>query len=228
VQDRLEEDPVEATVVTGRMRGVAPWAALAGVLYVVLFVIGVILEAAGAPNGDDAPAKVIAWYSDSGHRDRIAIGWIVAGLGIFFFIWFLAALRRAVDAVDGEGILATVTSLGGAIYAALAFAALGLDMAIRTMSDDTYRHEVFPELIHAAGDASYVIYATGAAGLGAMIIAASVAFMWAGAWPRWAGWLGVFAGLCAIAAIVFLTQFVFLLWILIVSLVLFRRASRTA
>ena len=172
---------------------------------------------------------MIAWYSDSGHRDKIGFGWIIAGLGLFFFIWFVGALRRAVDAVDTEGVLATVTSLGGGIYAAVAFVAFRVDdMGIRTMSNDTYRTGSIPKLIHAASDAGYVIHATGTAGIGAMIIAASIAFMSAGAWPKWAGWLGVFAGLCAIAAIVFVTQFVFLLWILIVSLVLFGRTRRSA
>jgi len=68
-------------------------------------------------------------------------------------------------------------------------------------------------------------YATGAAALGAMIIAASLAFGRAGAWPRWASWLGVLVGILAIAAIAFFTQFLFLLWVLIVSLVLFFRPA---
>ena len=51
------------------------------------------------------------------------------------------------------------------------------------MSDDTYQHRVFPELIHAADDVGWVMHATGALGLAAMIIAASLAFMWAGTWP---------------------------------------------
>jgi hypothetical protein len=33
-----------------------------------------------------------------------------------------------------------VTTIGGAIYATLAFAALALNAGIRTMSDDTFHH----------------------------------------------------------------------------------------
>ena len=91
------------------------------------------------------------------------------------------------------------------------------------MSDDTFQHRVFPELIHAADDVSWVMHATGAAALGAMIIAASLAFMRARVWPRWAGWLGVVVGILALASIAFFPQFLFLLWILIVSLVMFMR-----
>ena len=209
--------------------GIARWASLGGILYVVLFVIGVIVMFDGEPDSDASPAKVIAYYQDSGHRDRISIGWIVAGLGIFFFLWFLSSLRRTVRRHEGEdGFLTALTTIGGVVYATLAFAAIAVNVGIRTMSDDTYRHQVFPELIHAADDASYVMHATGAAGLGAMIIALSLAFMWGAVWPKWAGWLGVAVGILAIGAIFFFTQWIFLLWILIVSIVMFLRGVPTA
>lgn len=84
-------------------------------------------------------------------------------------------------------------TIGGTIYAALALTAVAVSQGIRTMNDDTFQHRVYPELIHAADDASWVIHASGAAGLAAMIIAASVAFMSRGVWPRWAGWLSIAA-----------------------------------
>jgi len=128
-------------------------------------------------------------------------------------------------AVDAEGILTAVVTIGGSVYAAVAFASVAVNAGIRTMSDDTYQHRVFPELIHAADDVGYVMHATGAAALGAIIIAVSLAFMWAAVWPKWAGWLGVIVGILAIGAIFFFTQFLFLLWILVVSIVLFLRSA---
>jgi hypothetical protein len=219
---------METAVAVGPTRSVARWTALAGAVYVVLFVIGTIVLFSGAPAGDATPAKVIQWYSDSGNRDQVNIGWVLIGLGIFFFLWFAATVRRAVMSVDGEGILTAVVGIGGSVYAAVALASVALNSGIRTMSDDTYRHQVFPDLIHAANDAGYVMHATGAAALGAMIIAMSLAFMWAAVWPKWAGWLGVVVGILAIAAIIFFTQFLFLLWILVVSIVLFVRGVPTA
>src|SRR3989454_9072406 len=214
---------MEHAVAVGRPRNVARWAALGGLVYVVLFVIGTILFFSGAPSGDSTPAKVSQWYSDSGHRDRIHFGWILIGLSIIFLLWFIGALRRAVSAVDGEGILTAVVGLGGGVYAALALASGALSDGIRTMSDDTYQHRVFPELIHAAYDATWVMHATGAAALRLLIIATSLAFMWSGVWPTWAGWLGVVVGILALASIAFFPQFLFLLWILVVSFWMFRR-----
>ena len=93
------------------------------------------------------------------------------------------------------------------------------------------RHRVYPELIHAAGDVSWVMHATGAVGLGAMIIAASLAFMWGGSGRAGPGGYGAVVGVLTLASIAFFPQFLFLLWILIVSIVIFmqsRPASRVA
>jgi len=207
--------------------GLARWASLGGILYVVLFVIGVIVMFDGEPDGDASPAKVIAYYSKASHRDKIQIGWLIAGLGIFAFLWFLSSLRRAVRRWEGEdGFLTALTTIGGAIYATLAFAAIAINVGIRTMSDDTYHHTVFPGLIHAADDASYVLHATGGAGASAMIIAASLAALRAAVVPKWAGWLGVAAGILALASIFFFPQAAIALWILIVSGLLFARGVR--
>ena len=207
--------------------GIARWASLGGILYVVLFVIGVIVMFDGEPDGDASPAKVIAYYSKASHRDKISIGWIIAGLGIFAFLWFLSSLRRAVRRWEGDdGFLTALTTIGGAIYATLAFAAIAINVGIRTMSDDTYHHTVFPGLIHAADDASYVLHATGGAGASAMIIAASLAALRAAVVPKWAGWLGVAAGILGLASIFFFPQAAIALWILIVSGLLFARGAR--
>ena len=209
--------------------GLARWASLGGVLYVVLFVIGTILLFDGAPDSDASPARVIAYYQDGGHRNKIMFGWLVAGLGIFFFLWFLASLRQAVRRVEGgDGFLTALTTIGGVIYAALAFAAIALNVGVRTMSDDTYKHTVYPGLIHAANDASYVMHATGGAGAAAMIIAATLAFMRAGAIPKWSGWVGIVLGVLALASIIFFPQAAIGIWLLAVSIWLFVRSPREA
>jgi hypothetical protein len=216
-------------VITGSRSSavLARWAALGGILYVVLFIIGTILLFDGAPDGDASPAKVIAYYSDSGHRDKINIGWIISGLGVFFFLWFLSSLRRTVRRQEGEnGLLTALTTIGGSVYATLAFAALAVNMGIRTMSDDTFHDTVYPGLIHAANDASYVLHATGGAGAAAMILAATIAAMRARAVPSLVGWLGILAGILALASIAFFPQAAIAIWILVASGGMFLRGGR--
>jgi hypothetical protein len=217
-----------STIATPRSgAGLVRWAALGGVAYVVLFVVGVILFFGNSPDSSSAPAKIIAFYSDSGQRDRITIGWVVAGLGLFCFLWFVGALRQTIRRLEGDdGFLTALTTIGGVVYASLSLAGLAVNVGIRTMSDDTYHHQVFPGLIHAADDAGWVLHASGGAGAAAMIIAASVAGMRARAVPAWAGWLGVVAGILSLALIAFFPWFVLAIWVLVVSIGVFIRAGR--
>ena len=84
------------------------WGPLGGLAFVVLFVIGSALIFDG-PNGDESPAKYLDFYGDSGNRDKINIGWVLAGLGVFFFLWFVASLRetvrKATVASEGDSML---------------------------------------------------------------------------------------------------------------------------
>jgi hypothetical protein len=208
-----------------RARRLPEWAALGGVAFVALFVIGTLLMFSNTPMGDDPPSKVIAYFGDSGHRDRISIAWILAGFAYLFFLFFVAALRETVARLEGDGILATLTAIGGGIYVALGLAAFSLETGVRTMSDDTFQHKVYPEVIHAADDASWMIHAAGGAGLAAMIIAVSMAFVRSASMPSWLGWIGIVGALAALLSLIFFPIFVWLLWVLVVSVMLFARGA---
>jgi hypothetical protein len=200
------------------------WAALGGVAYVVLFVVGSFVTLHKLPGADASPAEMMSYYADSGHRNHIFTGWILIALGVFFFLWFLAALRMAVSRLDGHGFLTGLTVIGGAVYATLALAGFSVIMAVSTMSDDTYYHTVYPGVIHAAGDTGYVLHAAGGIGAGAMIIAASLAALHARVVRAWAGWLGVVLGILGLASIAFLPQLAIAIWIFAASAWLFWRS----
>jgi len=210
-------------------RALRQWGSLGGLAFVVLFVAGSVLIFDG-PNGDEPPAKWIAFYGDGGNRDKINIGWILAGLGVFFFLWFVASLRdtvrRASATPQSDGMLAFLVTIGGTAYAAVTLATLGEAAGVRTMSDDTFQHEVFPGILHANSDGTYIAHATGTAALSAMIFAFSITVLATRALPRWIGWFGLVAALAALVSVIFFTMFVWLLWIAVTSVVLFVAARR--
>jgi hypothetical protein len=208
--------------VAPRRRTIDNWAGLAGVIYVVLFVGGSILSFAGQPDTGDPPAKLIAYYSDSGHRDKVLFGWLIAIVGVFFLLWFVAGVRQYMRRINANGTLITLATVGGAVYAALTLAGRSLDAAFKSMSDDTFRHQVFPELIHAGDDAGYVLHAAGGVGLGALIIAISMAAMGAGRIPGWVGWLSMLVGVLAVFSVFFLPLFLNAIWLLVAGFLLFR------
>lgn len=206
------------TVTAAPNRGLERWGGLGAILYVVLFIGHYVLFFRGVPDTSSAPAKIVAYYSDSENRDKAAFAWIMAGLGLFFLIWFVAALRETVLALGGS-FLAAVVAIGGTIYTTLALTSIAISFGIRAMSDDTYRHTVYPELIHAADDAGYVLHATGGAGAAAMIFAASIALIRARK-STWLGWFGMLAGLGALFSIAFFPQLLLALWLLLAGAVL--------
>ena len=179
----------------------------------------------GAPDFDAPPAEVIKYYGDGGNRDQVALGWGLILLGVFFLLWFLGALRQLLRRVDADGLLTTLAMVGGAVYAALALTGAGLQAGILTMSDDTYRDQVFPALIHAARDAGYVLHTSGGVGAATLIIAASLAFRRAGLVPGWAAVVGVIIGVLAIGSIFFIPMILIAIWFVVASFLLFRDAS---
>ena len=209
-----------------RRRGWVQWAGLGAILYVVLFIPGAILTfGAGQPDSDAAPGVVFRYYHDSGHRDRVGVGWILIVLGLFFFLWFLAALRHVLSRLDVEGFLTTLALVGGAVYAALAFASVSVNMAIKTMSDDTFHDLVYPPLIHAADDTAYVLHSTGGIAAGTMMIAASLVALRSRAVPNWLAWIGVVAGIIALFSLLFFPQILIALWLLAAGALVFLSAQ---
>jgi hypothetical protein len=214
-------------------RALRAWGSLCGLLFVVLFVVGNALIFDG-PNGNESPAKYASFFGDSGNRTQIHIGWILAGLGVFFFLWFVAAMRETIrdleirDDAGSGGMLAFLVAMGGTAYAAVTLGALGLADGVRTMSDDTYRHQVYSGVLHANGDGTYIMHATGTAALAAMILAFSLAVLSSRTLPRWLGWFGIVAGLAALASVIFFTMIIWLVWIAATSVLLFLHGRTSA
>ena len=204
-----------------RGRGLAQWAGLGGIVYVVLFIVGNIVAFSGQPDTGGPPGEIVRYYRDSGNRDQVVAGWFLVLVGVFFLLWFLASLRIFMRRIDADGFLTSLATVGGAVYASLALVGIGLQTAVKTMSDDTFQHQVYPGLIHAADDAGYVLHATGGAGAAALMIAATLAAWRAGRVPAWAGWAGVVAGVLAIFSIFFFPQILIALWLLVAGWLLF-------
>jgi hypothetical protein len=207
------------------------WSSLGGIAFTVLAVVGAIFLYDG-PQGS-SPAKMAAWYGSSAHRTHINIGWVLTGLALLCLIWFVAGVRERVAMAEhadtpGASFLSTLVTVGGTVFVAAGVCQIGIAGGIKTMSDDTYHHQVYSGVIHAAGDASYVILAGSGIAMASMIFALALAIFAFGLLPRWVGWFGVVAGIAAIFSLFFFTMLVWLLWIAVASVMLFLRSSPAA
>jgi hypothetical protein len=131
-------------------------------------------------------------------------------------------VRESEQASPEQGtLLSTIVLVGGTVYIAVAMAGIAVADGIRTMSDDTYHHQVYSGVIHAASDASYLLVVTGGAAMASLIFATAFAIRRYAILPRWISWFGLAAGVAAIASIIFFTMLFWLLWVAVASVSLF-------
>ena len=207
------------------------WSSLGGIAFTVLVVIGAVLLFDGP--SDSSPAKMTAWYSSGSNRSHVNIGWVLAGVALLCLIWFVAGVRERIAVAEqadaaGGSFLSTLVTIGGTAFVAAGVCLIGVADGIKTMSDDTYQHQVYSGVIHAAGDASYIMLAGSGVAMASLIFAISLAIFGYGLLPRWVGWFGVVAGVAAIFSLLFFTMLVWLLWIAVASVMLFLRGRSTA
>jgi len=160
---------------------------LCGVLYVVLFIVGFVLQG-GGPSPDDSPAEIKQWFIDN--DSMYMIGDIVFGIAfIFFFVPFIGLLSTYLGRheTDGAGWSRVILMYGGALLAlggsvsciqgAIAYDAVNFadDGLLKFAIDATYYANVLILSYIAAG----------------LVFTTSVIILRTGAFPKWLGYLGL-------------------------------------
>ena len=199
------------------------WGPIAGIVFVVLFVVGFSLF--DAPSGDDSVSKITSFYNDSGDRAQLIISSYLLILSGVFFIWFLATLRNTLTAAEGEsGRLALIATMSGVIFTALLMVAAAMFMTVA--ADITFGDEKFVsvEAARLLPEVGYPILLIGGMfAAAAMIDATSIVILRTGVLPKWIAWFGFVAAIGVLFSVFFLPMGLLVLWVLFVSVALLRR-----
>jgi hypothetical protein len=163
--------------------------AATGIIAVILMLVGFAIFGADIPKTEDPAQDWQKFYVD--HQDRVQTGMTIAGIGLFFLIWFLGSLRDAIGAAEGGGRRLASIAHGGGIVAVSALVA-GI---AATLTASFHPQEADPNLTRALSDFFGLIAAPAAAGLTALFAATAVAGYRHGALPA------PVAGISATAAI---------------------------
>lgn len=207
-----------------RWERVAP---LAGVVAVALWLIGVILveTAADSPDENAVAADVLAFYEEGG--GQILTGTYLVGLGMLFFLWFLGSLRSAL--VRGEGPPARLASVAFASGVATSILLLGFvapSLAASLAVDEGVA--LSAEAAEALWTVEDGFFVAAWFPLAALFASTGVLLLRTGVLPRWLGWLSLVLVIVSLvpwtgwAAVIFALP----VWVLIVSLLLWRTHSR--
>jgi hypothetical protein len=167
----------------------ARYGAATGILSVILILVGFSIFGTDIPDADGSAQQWQSFFVD--HQNRIQTGLTIAGVGMFFFIWFLGSLRDAIAGAEGGGgRLASIAHGGGLVGAGALVAGLSgyLAAAFHPQGAD-------PSVTRALSDFGALVAAPAAAGFTALFAAASVAGYRHEAFPA------PVAGISALAAI---------------------------
>jgi hypothetical protein len=209
------------------------YAASTGILFVILIVVAFLVQPK-PPASDASPAEVLTYVVDH-HNALHAIQLIFAG-AMFFFIWFIGALRSVLgEAEGGQGRLATTAYGAGLISAAGLIVSLALSATAALHPADNG-----PELTRALTDAAAMVLAVSAPAAVVFFVANGLSILRSGVLPSSLGWLGFITALfnalgigavytdhgafAADGAFGFLIGFLlFLAWFLAASIMLVRK-----
>jgi hypothetical protein len=206
------------------------YAALGGVAFVVLSVVGTFIAGA-PPAADDSAADIVEWFTDN--PGAIQTAQLLNGLGLVALIWWAGSLFRRMLRAEGERPRLSIVAIVGLVFAGVFAMISGAVMSATALRIDEI------------GDSARVFYAlsmvmlgTSAFGLVAALAAISALSMRTKMLPQWLTYLGLLAALLfligsissatdepAIAFFGFAGFFIWSIWILGVSYEMWKRPT---
>jgi len=210
-----------ANVTSNRGTRATVWAPLTGVLFVVLTVASFLIGGE-PPDTDDSVREVVEFYSDNDSRNMIAS--VVASLGAVSLVFFAASLRRALRrGEDGAGLL-SVVAFGGGVVAATGIAT---DAAIRFALADV-ADDIDPVAVQALHAFWSDFFFPMVVGMGLLLLATSLAALRTRVIPVWLAWVGIAIFVVFFTPAGFVAFLLSALWVLIVSVLLYRQERAVA
>ena len=193
------------------------WLALSGVGAAVLFAVS-FFSGGGTPNDDARAATVVKYFQD--HRVGTQVFNLLGVIAAVLLILFAVRLREFLRDDGSDGGLLSTAAFGGALILA---AGVMLDSAITFGLVRAAR-------LNFAGPAQtlnvlsnndfYIIFG----GIAILLLGAGIATVRRPALPRWLGWAAIAVAILSLAGpIGFFGAILAMLWLLVVSIIIFRR-----
>src|SRR2546423_6280883 len=196
-------------------------APLTGLVFAIAFLV--ILFASGdSPNADAHTAKVINYWTK--HKDSEMVTSLIAAIAFLFFAWFAGCLRARLALLEGGGRRLANTCFGGALI--MTVGALLFSGTSFAAADTVGKVPVtVTQSIHVLNNDLFFPLAGGAA---LFLLAAGVLSLRTRALPAWLGWVAIVLGIVSVTPVGFFAILVAILWVAIVSVLLYLRPVEPA
>jgi hypothetical protein len=196
-------------------RALERYAPLTGVVFVVLLVIAVVVGGETPDNKDSAQKMVDFWKDNEGAQFASTL---IGAWSAVFFLWFSASLRNALR--RNEAVPHRLSSLAFA-GAVIATTGLLMTLSLSFAAVDTVG-DVPAQVTQTLTVLSNEVFFPIAVGLGVFYLATGILAVRSRALPAWLGWVAIVIGIACITPVGFFAILVGLLWVLVVSVILYR------
>lgn len=198
------------------------WAPLSGIAYVVLFFVAIVLS---GDTGDTAE-EYSAFYAEGGNRDKQFFAFFLLIGAALVFLWFISALRGILVRAEGERARWTALAFGsGVASAVLLCAAASLFVAPAGVAEED-GFSLDPDAGNLVTSGGYALLVCSIMTAALLVFATSIISLRTLILPRWLALVGFVVAAVLLFAIFFLPIFVWLGWMLAVSIVLILRLAR--
>ena len=206
------------------------WIPLCGVLFVILFIVGISF-AGNSLDSSESDQAYLDWYGDSGHQTASIAGAYVLALAGVAMLLFMNRLRAVVaQAEGGQQLFAPFILAGGTAFvvalgiAAASFVAVpaGVKFGSEPMPSSADLVRFLPQIGWG------VLLVLGMFPLIFAIFATAMASMRYGIFPGWYNWLSVICGIVLFFSVFFLPLIALGIWLLAGSWVLMKQQSVAA
>ena len=200
---------------------------IAGLGFVLAFFAGLVLT--DVPDASNTTAEAIRFYAEDANRVKTILAAYLFGVAGICFVGFLVGLVGMLRAADARSPLPIAALVAGTVYLGLLLAAGGAFVApSATLAlDPEHSGKATADVANLArglailGD--WLLLMSGPFAAAALVASVSIAALRTGALRPWLAWGGLGIALTLLAGVLFFPLFVFLLWVLAVSVALLRQ-----
>lgn len=207
-------------------------ATIGGAVSAALLLAGLLMQAIAVGGAEEESRdEVVARYSDGGNELWAEVGALAISLAIAALLPFLASLRAILRSVESErALLSTAAVAGGGVMASMLGVSTSSTVAALSSYDFYEAYEVDPNVVLVMQSVSFHALGFALVGGGVLVGSTSIVALRTALLPRWLA----IAGLALAAILVFGEWALFfsfpvpllLLWMLVVSVLLFGRERR--
>ena len=200
----------------------ARYAPLSGLLAVAILVVSIIVAGFDSVDSNDSVVKVVNFWKDNDTEQ--SVGAILSAIAMVPLLWFLGSLRSAFRAAEGEtGRLSAIAFAGGIVLVGFGLVDSALQFAVAESVGD------IPPVATQTLSALYNNFFFGfPVGIGTLLLASSLVILRTRVLPAWLGWVTLVLGILNLTPIGFFAFPVVLVWIAVVSVLLFQRQAPAA